>query len=243
MNVHKITKTQIKHIRLLHLKKYRQKYGQFLVEGAKSVLEFLQSSIECVGIYTDEENLAGFDSVKYRNKVNLCTQKEMGQISALKNHQGVLGVFKIPDFKQVNIGQQVLLLDDIRDPGNLGTIIRSADWFGLTAIICSEKCVDCYNPKVVQASMGSLSRIAVYYFNLDQFIKSNSEYKIYVADMQGDDFRNVDWEKVMLVIGNEGKGVRSSIKQNASKTISIQQKGKAESLNAAISASIIMSAW
>lgn len=237
----KISNGQIKQIRLLQTKKYRQKYDQFIVEGVKSIQEFLRSELECLAVFTTSERLDEFQALCSPNILFETKAKQMEQISALKTPQEVLGIFKIPKLDKIDLGVDFILgLDDIRDPGNLGTIIRSADWFGLSQIVCSSSCVDCFNPKVVQASMGSLARVKVYYKDLKQFIEASKEHQLVLTDMKGEDYKEFPWSKNIVIIGNEGKGISSELRSIPHSKISIPRKGGAESLNAAISASIIL---
>lgn len=240
----KITQSQIKHLRSLQLKKYRQKYNQFVVEGRKSVLEFLDSSHPCLGVFGSESELEGLHLENIESIGCVANSKQMNQISALKQSAGLLACFEMPKEQALNKNANLILaLDDIRDPGNLGTIIRSADWFGLNQILCSEESVDCFNPKVVQSSMGSLSRVEVHYVNLHEVLKELSEHQVFVADMLGKDYTQVSFDKAILVIGNEGHGVSDKILSLASSKVTIPRKGKAESLNAAISASVLLANW
>jgi len=237
----KITKAQIKHIRLLHLKKYRQKYNQFIVEGIKSVNEFVESDLKCIGVYAENEHLLTFErkigaSLCYETKA-----KELQQISAFKNSQEVLAVFEIPQNMTIDKNANfILALDDIRDPGNLGTIIRTAEWFGLKEVLCSKTSAECYNPKVIQASMGSVSRMKIHYVDLEQFLTENKTHQIVLADMDGKDYQTFEWNKNILVIGNEANGISAYLKAMPNEKITIPRRGAAESLNAAISTAIIL---
>lgn len=237
----KISKAQIKHIRLLHLKKYRQKYNQFIVEGIKSVNEFVNSNIKCIAVYAENEHLLSF---KQQIGAGLCYEtkaKELQQISAFKNSQEVLAVFEIPQNMTIDKNANfILALDDIRDPGNLGTIIRTAEWFGLKEIVCSLTSAECYNPKVIQASMGSVSRMKIHYVDLEQFLIENKTHQIVLADMVGKDYQEFEWNKNILVIGNEANGISAYLKAMPNEKITIPRRGAAESLNAAISTAIIL---
>lgn len=240
----KITQSQIKHLRSLQLKKYRQKYNQFIVEGTKSVLEFLNSSLVCVGIFAHEQVLENLSIDKFEDILYVANTKQMNQLSALKQSSGLMACFEIPETQPVNKQEKlVLALDDIRDPGNLGTIIRTADWFGLNQVVCSLESVDCYNPKVIQSSMGSLSRIAVHYKDLAHLPIDFPNHDLMIADMNGEDYRSVSFDRGVLVIGNEGHGVSEKILNMAIRRVHIPRVGKAESLNAAVSASIILANW
>lgn len=237
MSVFPISNAQIKHVRFLHQKKYRQKYNQFIVEGFKSVNEFLASELQCESIFIHHDAVLPINGAE----VYTCSEKQMQQITALKNHQQVLAVFTIPQMRTLPAATFYLCLDDIRDPGNLGTIIRTADWFGLQEIVCSPSCAEAFNPKVVQASMGSLSRMQVRYENLVGFINEHKKYALLLADMEGISYKKTRYIDTILVIGNEGKGVSEEIRELQHQKVSIPQIGKAESLNAALSAAILLS--
>lgn len=237
----KISKAQLKHVRLLHLKKYRQKYNQFIVEGIKSVNEFVNSKIKCIAVYADSEHLLTFQDKVGTNNCFEIKEKELEQISAFKNPQEILAVFEIPETNEINTKANLILaLDDIRDPGNLGTIIRTAEWFGLHEIVCSTTSAECFNPKVIQASMGSVSRMQVHYLDLEHFINNTKSHSVVLADMEGQDFTQFKWDKNILIIGNEANGVSPYLKSLDHSKITIPRKGAAESLNAAISAAIIL---
>ena len=166
------------------------------------------------------------------------------RISLLKTPNKVLAAFdkRIPDTKPVITGKLTLMLDDINDPGNLGTIIRNADWFGIENIICSENCADCYNPKVVQASMGSLARVNILYISLFAFIEANKTVSVYAATLSGTSiFTLKKTAESIVLIGNESRGVRSELLDVASLHITIPRYGYAESLNAAVATGIILS--
>lgn len=237
-----ITKLQIKHIRALHQKKYRQKYRQFFVEGTKSVFEFLNSIYSCQNIFASHEWLEQNNLNTYNSTpIYTASNKEMQQISALKSPPGVMAVFEQPKENLLNAHVDlVLALEDIRDPGNLGTIIRTAEWFGLQQIVCSLSCAEVFNPKVVQASMGSLARVEVVYIDLLHLKKSLPNHKMVLADMKGENVANFNWNKNILVIGNEANGASKTLKEVAENVVTIPRMGKAESLNAAMSTGIIL---
>ena len=158
-----ITKNQIKLIKSLRLKKNRIQSGFFVAEGEKIVNELLESDLEVVNIFSISE--------KYKNSKNYISinSTQLKQISNLKSPNNVLGIFKIPANKEIDFNSNIVALEEINDPGNLGTIIRLCDWFGIKNIICSQNSVDCYNPKVVQSSMGSISRVSITYM---EFVES-----------------------------------------------------------------------
>ena len=174
-----ISKNQLKLITSLSQKKYRQKHKLFVAEGVKVVNELLNSSFELDQLFATED----FDT---QNKnCQIISNEELRKISSLKTPNKVLGIFKIPAEKEISNKGLILVLDDINDPGNLGTIIRLCDWFGVTTLVCSNETVDCYNQKVVQSSMGSLTRLAIKYLNLKEYL-SNTELPTFIADMDGE---------------------------------------------------------
>ena len=239
-------KSKIKYIQSLSQKKLRETEGLFVAEGPKVVEEILQASnVEVKEIYATkkwiEENSRW--QMLSPGKVIEIDEVELNRISFLQTPNLVLGLFKIPEFPAIDVSNKVsLMLDTIQDPGNLGTIIRCADWFGISQIICSEDCVDAFNPKVVQATMGSISRVQVVYQNLISFIKANNITTLYAATLNGSDISS--HQKIregIILIGNESKGIRPEILSMTGKHITIPRKGKAESLNAAVATGIILS--
>jgi TrmH family RNA methyltransferase len=166
------------------------------------------------------------------------------RISFLKTPNKVVAIFKeIKPSKDIILKNKItIMLDELQDPGNLGTIIRIADWFGIENIICSENCVDCYNPKVVQSTMGSLARVTILYTDLNSFIKNNDEIKIYGAALSGTSIFEIGKIKEgIILIGNESKGIHETLFNSVSKKITIPRFGNAESLNAAVALGIILS--
>jgi TrmH family RNA methyltransferase len=235
-----LSKTQIKLIRSLQLKKYREEEGLFIAEGKKIVEELLESSIEIERIYSVEEFTTEVPLVKV-------TEDELNKISSLSTPQGILAVCMIPEESKAQPDlkkELVLALDDIRDPGNLGTIIRIADWFGIKHMYCSEECVDAYNPKVVQASMGSIARVQIHYVTLPEMLKNRvgDQINIYGALLNG---KNIYKENIsptgILIIGNESNGISKEVQKHISLPISIPSYNTQgpESLNAAIATAIL----
>ncbi len=233
-----LSKSQIKLIRSLQQKKYRNQLGLFFVEGKKTVQELLDSNFRPHSIYAEDVNMFSISDDSFTQ----ITAADLKQISSLKNPNGVLGVFYIPKTKPVDLNDWIVVLDDIRDPGNLGTIIRLCDWFGIKNLVCSSNTVDCYNPKVLQATMGSISRIHITYTALDVFLKG-SEIPIFGAFMNGASVYSSKLpEKGMLILGNEGKGISKEIETLVSKKITIPQHGNktTESLNVATATAILL---
>jgi len=220
-------------------------HGLFLVEGYKSVVEFIDSSYQVEAVY----HTASFDPkmLKLSRNINLCeiSVTNMEKISSLKTPQEIIALINIPSWPDlVNAKLQkkfTIVLDGIQDPGNMGTIIRTADWFGIGQIICSTDTVDVYNPKVVQASMGSLSRVNVYYANLAEIL-STLRLPVFGAMLNGENIYKTDFgQEGVIVMGNEGSGMRPEIAALITKTVTIPRTGKAESLNVAIATALFCS--
>ena len=235
-----ITKNQIKYIRGLSLKKNRIKEQRFVVEGEKCLEELLNSSFEIVELFAlkdwIDENKAVFD------KVQGVSFKELERISNLKSPNKALAVVKMKEQKIIQPKSTVtLVLDDINDPGNLGTIIRMCDWFGVKQIVCSENTVDIYNPKVVQATMGSLFRVNVVYVNLVKYLGTVNTL-IYGAYMEGKNIKNTNSERNShLVMGNEANGISSEVSKFITNKVAIKNTGgTTESLNVAVATSILL---
>ena len=233
-----VVKNQIKLIKSLQQKKYRNQHGLFVVEGEKSVGEFLNSCYTLEKVYVTRAEIFNRKS----EKIELISEKELGLMSGLHSPNAVLGVFHIAKPNEMDFDDWVLALDNVRDPGNLGTIIRLCDWYGIKHLICSEQTVDCYNPKVLQATMGSLTRVNVSYTNLETFVKS-AEVPVYGTFMDG---TNINIEKLpskgILVMGNEANGISETIAKSISHKISIPQFGNptTESLNVATATAIFL---
>lgn len=237
-----LSKNYIKLITGLQQKKYRYKHELFVVEGVKGVEEFLQSSYTLEQLFvTDEYSL---DLSVDPTKISEISIAELKKISQLKTPNKVLAIFKIPQELPVQEEGLIVALDDINDPGNLGTIIRLCDWFGVQQLICSLQTVDCYNSKVVQASMGSLTRVQINYLDVHSFL-IETNLPTYTADMHGDTVYTVTLPKEgVLVMGNEANGVSSAILEATQHKITIPRFGesqKTESLNVATATAILLS--
>ena len=235
-----LSKNQIKLIKSLGQKKQRSKHSLFVAEGKKVVKELLASKLilEKLFVTPELENL--FLNFSYQ----VLSDSELKKVSTLKTPSGVLALFKIPNNKILTNQGLTVALDSINDPGNLGTIIRLCDWFGIEKLICSENTVDCYNSKVVQATMGSLSRVEITYLNLEEFLK-NCSMPIICADMEGENVYSTDVPKEgVLVMGNEANGISLSIKKLCDKILMIPRFGskqETESLNVATATAILLS--
>lgn len=243
-----LSKNAIKYIRSLHLKKFRQKYNNFVVEGDKIVREILQSNFTIEGVYAVESWIETHaDQIALSQapifKVSIT---ELERISALKTPNQVLAVAK--QVEQVIHPNEIaknwsLYLDGIQDPGNLGTILRIADWFGIPQVFCSPNTVEIYNPKVIQASMGAFMRVSYLVTDLQQLKKGFTDLLIYGAVMQGDNlFEESLPSKGILVFGNEGNGISPECLKLMDKGLTIPKgkHGRAESLNVSIAAGIFV---
>ena len=233
-----LSKNHIKLITSLSQKKYRQKHKLFVVEGVKVVQEFLNSSYELEIVFSTDTDFSS------TNKFIEVTDQELKKISSLKNPNKVLAIFKIPNQINPIMGGLILALDSINDPGNLGTIIRLCDWFGIEQLVCSNETVDCFNSKVVQASMGSLTRVAVSYLDLKKYLQ-NASVPIFIADMDGlNVYKTKLPDSAVLVLGNEANGISDEIKQLVTTKITIPRYGafqQTESLNVATASAILLS--
>ncbi|MEC9209854.1 MAG: RNA methyltransferase [Bacteroidota bacterium] len=234
-----ITKNQIKYIRGLSLKKNRMKEQCFIVEGEKSLSELLDSSFEIVELFALKDWIN--DNKGVFEKVQVVNFKELERISNLKSPNKVLAVVKIKNYQILSGTGVTLVLDDINDPGNMGTIIRMCDWFGVNSIVCSNNTVDSYNPKVVQSAMGSIFRVAITYTNLSDYLKGVKS-PIYGSFMDGENLKNVSFAKNLhLVMGNEANGITKEISQFITTKVKIENTGKkTESLNVAVATSIFL---
>jgi TrmH family RNA methyltransferase len=241
-----LSKSQISFIKSLHQKKFRKEHNLFIAEGIKSITEFILSDYRIENIFCTAHTIPKLDKLLQKIKVQEITDTELKKISALIAPQDALATIHIPQETEIAAESVqnliTLVLDDIQDPGNLGTIIRTADWFGFKQIICSAGTVDAYNPKVVQATMGSLARIRLHYVYLPDFLKSNN-YPVFGALLEGNSVYDIDFsdKEGILILGNEGRGISPELKEYITDPITIPQFGKAESLNVAVSAGILCS--
>ncbi|MGL4599251.1 MAG: TrmH family RNA methyltransferase [Bacteroidia bacterium] len=249
-----MSKARITEIRSLQQKKFRNIEKRFVAEGSKLVLELLDSYFEIDYVVASPEWLANHNKHIPEGIERLqASHSDLERISGLSSPSEVVAVFQIPeyDFDVAEIVKKwSIVLDDIRDPGNLGTIIRIADWFGIDTIICSPESAEVWNPKVVQATMGSIKRVRVFEQNLSEFFEQASKQKelsVYGTFLQGQSINETQFEQAgILVIGNESRGISSEIEAYISQKITIPafahhstKQGKAESLNAAVATAII----
>ena len=222
-----LSNSHIKKIRSLHSKKFRKQHGQFIVEGEKVVAELLNSDFSVVSVY----------STMPMDSAELITQKELEKISVLKSPNKIVAIAETQSFDSVH-GTSAILLDGVNDPGNLGAIIRIADWFGVSQLICSSNVADCYNPKVVQSAMGSLFRVKVVYTDLIEYV-SVSKIPTYCAVMDGES-PSAAQGPFNLVLGSESHGIRSELLDLSQHKITIPGKGETESLNVSVAAGILL---
>jgi TrmH family RNA methyltransferase len=250
-----LSRNQVKHIHSLKQKKFREIHRQFLAEGSKLVLEILESPYKVIAVYALADWLKSNENILLSKKVPFTeiSEGEMERITALSSPSPALAIVEIPAtsiLPATAIHDLVLVLDDIKDPGNLGTIIRIADWFGIESIICSENTVDLYNPKVIQATMGSVTRVRVAYFNLPEFLSSmDPAIKIYGTFPEGENIYSIPLDpKGIILIGSESTGISPEVAYKVTDKISIPSYSPAtgrgdhaESLNASIAAAIVCS--
>jgi TrmH family RNA methyltransferase len=240
-----ITRNQVKYIQSLGQKKSRDEESQFIAEGPKLVSELLAAgNSRVVQLYALKKWIDEHANAIDHTEVIEVSVDELEKISQLTTPNQVLAVIEKIQWKndpEIK-GTISLVLDTIQDPGNMGTIIRLADWFGIKTIFCSTDCVDVYNPKVVQASMGSISRVRIEYTDILSLLKENKEVRIYATVLNGRDITKM--EKInegIIVIGNESKGINEEILKLANVQVTIPGKGKAESLNAGVATGIVLS--
>ena len=234
-----ISKNQIKFIKSLSLKKNRLKSQLFVAEGEKIVNELLNSKYEIEYIYATKQ-FSGINS-NQRSAITLVSNDELSRISNLTSPNNVLAIVKVSQKKLENNTGITLVLDDVNDPGNLGTIIRMCDWFGVTQLICSTNTVDCFNPKVVQSAMGSIFRVNITYLELSNYL-ANIDSPIYGAYMNSIDVKRQEFPKqAHLILGNEANGISRPINEYITNKVSIRNiGGNAQSLNVAVATSILL---
>ena len=235
-----ITRAEILDIKSLATKQGREELGAFVAEGEKLVGEIHSSSLRIRRILQTKPVFAEGEMV---------SDKEMERISQLKTANSVLAVVEIPHHSLADVNPNknlVLALDRIQNPGNLGTIIRLADWFGISDIVCSEDTADCFNPKVVQATMGAILRVRVHYTNLAQWLASQHDTKIYGTFLEGENIYSTKLDKSgVIVMGNEGQGISAEVANAVSHKLLIPpypaDRCGSESLNVAVATAVICS--
>lgn len=238
-----LSKSEVKYIQSLRDKKSREVHQQFVAEGPKIVADLVN---ECPGeivcIYALDQWVSVNTAFCSQVAVKTVTDAELERISAQKTPQQVLATVKMkPDeFIPFASNRWSLMLDGLQDPGNLGTIIRTADWFGISAIYCTPDCADRYNPKVVQSAMGSVTRVPVCYGPCEEWL-AQAKLPVYATLLEGESLLSTKvFEPGIIIIGNEGRGIRPGMLQTGYHAITIPRRGKAESLNAAVATGIVL---
>ena len=244
-----LSKATLKLISSLEQKKYRKESGLFVAEGGKCVNDLLVCGLKTEKILATEEWLSS-NRIEGGRQVTVVSEEELKRASFLRTPQGVLALFRQPEYMIDNDApakRLCLALDDVQDPGNLGTIVRIADWFGIEEIYCSSGCADIYNPKTVQATMGAIGRIRIYYTDLPSFLAQiKDKAPIYGTFLDGEDMyeKRLD-EKGIIVMGNEGKGIGKECAQHIGERLFIPNypagRSTSESLNVSTATAIICS--
>lgn len=234
-----LTAHKIKVFQSLDKKKFRQKYNLFLVEGNKIISELKNSPYKIKEIFSIEPSELSF----LKSESHLITERDLKKISFLQTPKDSVAVVEIPETKFLQHPKIQIILDGIQDPGNLGTIIRLCDWFGIEQIICSQDTVDLYNPKVIQSTKGSFTRVNVFYTDLEEFLQKSDVLNI-GTDMTGENLYQYQFpEKFNLILGNEGNGMRPNVEKLVSQNITIPRFGSnksTESLNVSMATGIIL---
>ena len=235
-----VSKNQIKLISSLQQKKQRIAHQLFIAEGIKGIQELLDASFELDHLYTTQND---FEMVS-NNQKTVVSDADLKKISALATPNTCLAVFKMPKEKKIEASGLILALDSVRDPGNLGTIMRLCDWFGIQQLICSKETVDIYNPKVVQATMGSIARVNVSYVDLNDFLTTTS-LPVFGTFMNGDDiYKTALPQEGIIVMGNEANGISPELEKIIKNRLTIPRFGtiqKTESLNVSTATAIVLS--
>ncbi len=240
-----LSKAKVKYIQTLGQKKYRDNDRVFIAEGPKIVAELLAAIPAAVlQVYALKEWIDDNRNALVNKENYEISEAELERISQLTTPNKVLAIVKMFDVGAMIAvkGKITLVLDAIRDPGNMGTIIRNADWFGVELIICSHDCADVYNPKVVQATMGSIARVKLFYTDVKEWLGRQKDISVYAAAMEGKDITTLKkLQEGIILIGSESRGIQPGIMELANVKITIPKKGKADSLNAAVATGIILS--
>lgn len=244
-----LSAARIKNINRLHQKKFRKELGLFIAEGPKVVAEFLHSDIKITEIYGLEKWISSNKALLNEKKCvyETVTEAELSRISGLQAPNEVFAVCGVPEVNESKIDKNAslfLYLDGIADPGNMGTIIRMAEWFGLTQVFMANKSAEVYSPKVVQSSMGSVARMKCFYFPIEKLTQTTGKADVWGADLKGENIYTASLPgKCILAIGSESHGISEATRKVLTKTISIPsaQASKTESLNAAVATSVILS--
>ena len=244
-----ISKNHVKHIQSLHSKKHREEELLFIVEGTKVVLEFINSNkYQIVEVLATSPFISKhLDLLEKKGLAySEISDEELKKISTQQAPNQVLAIVNSANTNKPNFGSQIetcLFLDDIRDPGNLGTIIRIADWFGIKQVFCSKQCTELFNPKTLQATMGAILRVNVEYVEFEELLRKNEGIPVYGAVLNGENIYKTNLEKGIIIIGNEANGISEAILKQITAPITIPSASinGSESLNAANACAIICS--
>ncbi|MFY0650800.1 MAG: RNA methyltransferase [Cyclobacteriaceae bacterium] len=234
-----MTNKDAKFIKSLQLKKYRNREKAFVIEGEKNIKELLKSHLQVLKLYLTEQFIEASES-EIKLPYELVAQKELEKVGSFQSNAFGLAVAAIPEWPKLNLNSgHYLAFENIQDPGNLGTIIRIADWYGFSEIICSSDSVDTYNPKVISATMGSFARVRVYYENLNEML-NDTELPVYGAVLDGNSIHETSFSaNGIFLFGNESQGISSELQSLISNKIKIPGYGQAESLNVAIATAVV----
>lgn len=244
-----LSKATLKLISSLEQKKFRKESGLFVAEGGKCINDLLACGLEAEKILATEEWLSSH-AVEGDPKVTVVSEEELKRASFLRTPQGILALFRQPEYEidlEAPTRRLCLALDDVQDPGNLGTIVRIADWFGIEEIYCSTGCADIYNPKTVQATMGAIGRIRIFYINLPSFLEqAKKRTPIYGTFLDGEEMYEKELDgKGIIVMGNEGKGICDECAKHIGERLFIPNyptgRDTSESLNVSTATAIICS--
>jgi len=237
-----VSKQLAKFVKSLKLKKYRRKASAFVVEGGKNVSELLSSDFEILHLFVTEKFLQEYcNNLQTKIEYTLCSEKELINMGSFQSNEYALAVAKMRSDESSFLNEKLILgLDEVRDPGNLGTIIRIADWYGIKNIIASPGTADVYNPKVINASMGSFTRVNIEYADLEDFLKKNQTLNVYGTFLNGKNIHDFKPDTpTIFIMGSESVGINQKLTPWIDEKITIPGYGKAESLNVAISTAIV----
>ncbi|MBX9851127.1 MAG: RNA methyltransferase [Cytophagaceae bacterium] len=240
-----LSKAKVKYIKSLQIKKFRNTYQEFLVEGAKSVLELLNSDFRISSLYLTKDFIEKHHSALRHKALQYeeVSASDLENAGSFATNNAALAIVKMKENKPLFISgnEYVLMLDEVKDPGNLGTIIRIADWYGITKIICSDDTADVYNPKVISSTMGSFTRVNLYYCELKTYLEKVKNEKVYGAAFGGKNIHKTGFApRGYVIMGNESSGIREDLFPLIHEKISIPGRGEAESLNVSVATAIIL---
>ena len=242
-----LPKSRVKYIQSLGHKKSREVAGEFIAEGPKVVSECItEAPAQVTAVFATESWMDANEVLLPRLPPGIITkidEQDLRRISQLQTPNQVLAIVRTPaeSLPPQSLQGIALVLDTIQDPGNLGTLIRTADWFGVRHVVCNEACADCFNPKVVQASMGSILRVQVSYTDLPAWITQLKDVPVLATVLEGEDLFGLHpLDRGVIMIGNESRGLSPELAALATQKITIPRKGGAESLNAAVAGGIVM---